>query len=96
MPRPAPSLPAALRPFVERVERLRARTSADARLARRLQSGVEASGLAVSGLAFYVHDGVVSVYGGVADGAAREAVMDVIVEPPGVQRVIDHLRVGDA
>ena len=96
MPRSDSAPPPALRSFAERVERLRARTSSDARLARRLRGGAEASGLSVSGLAFYVHDGVVSVYGGVADGAVREAVLDVVCGQPGVQRVVDHLRVGDA
>ena len=94
MSRTALRLPPALRSYVERAQRLRARTTADAGLARLLEGGVAEAGLAVRGLAFYVHDGVVSIYGGVADGEAREAVLDVVCEQPGVQRVVDHLRIG--
>ena len=86
----------ALRSLADRTRLLKSRTSDDARLAGRLREGVEASALRVAGLAFYVHDGVVSIYGGVANGADREAVIDVVVEQKGVQRVIDHLRIGDA
>ena len=86
----------ALRSFVERAQRLRVRTTSDARLARLLQSAVESADLPVRGLAFYVHNGVVSVYGSVPGPEAREAVMDVLVEQPGVLRVVDHLRIGEA
>lgn len=92
MPRPA--LPPALRSLIERTRRLRERTSSDARLARALQRDVERADLEVSGLSFYVHDGVISIYGGVADAKTREAVLDVVVDQDGVQRVIDHLRIG--
>ena len=96
MSRTGPRLPPALRSYVERAQQLRARTTADARLARVLRSEAEGAGLAVRGLAFYVHDGVVSIYGGVTSSEDREAVLDVVCEQPGVQRVIDHLRVGEA
>ena len=91
--RPAPKLPPGLRSLVERARRSKARTAADADLARRLQDGVEAAG-AADGLAFYVHDGVVSVYGDAATAAARDAILDAVVAQAGVRRVVDHLRVG--
>ena len=90
------SLPPALRALVDRTRQLRTRTTADARLAKALRDRVEAADLAVSGVAFYVTDGVVSLYGGVPNGDVREAVIDVVVEEPAVQRVVDHLRIGDA
>ncbi|MDT7857272.1 BON domain-containing protein [Rubrivirga sp. S365] len=91
-----PRLFSGLRAAVARAQRRRTQTSADADLAHALHDGVEAAGLAARGLAFYVHDGVVSVYGDVADRAAREALIDVVVEAPGVQRVVDHLRIEGA
>lgn len=94
-PGPVPRFLSGLRAAVARVRRRRAQTSADAGLARALHDRVEAAGLPASGLAFYVHDGVVSVYGGVADRAAREALIDVVVEARGVRRVVDHLRIGE-
>ena len=89
-------LPPALRALVERHQSQRARTTADRSLARRLRDGVRQSGAAVSGLVFYVHDGAVSVYGTVADAAARDAVVAIASQMPGVRRIVDHLAVGDA
>ena len=96
MSRPPSKLPPALRSLVDRVRQLKTRTAADADLARRLRGGVEGAGVAVEGLAFYVHDGVVSVYGDVPTAASREAVLDAVVAQGGVLRVVDHLRVGEA
>ncbi len=90
------SLSPALRSLVDRTRRFRSLTSADARLSRQLRDRVQGSDLAVSGLAFYVDGGVVSIYGGVPNGDVREALIDVVVEQPEVQRVVDHLRIGDA
>ena len=92
----ARALSPALRSLVDRTRRLRGRTSSDARLAARLRDGVEGQGLRVRGLAFYVHDGVVSIYGVASHDDVRESVIDAVVEQPGVQRVIDHLRIGEA
>lgn len=89
-------LPPALRDLVERHQTRRARTTADGSLARRLRDAVRSSGLAAPGLAFYVHDGAVSVYGDVAGASAREAVIEVAAGQPGVRRIVDHLRVGAA
>ena len=89
-------LPPALHALVERHQTRRARTVADRSLARRLHHGVRQSGAAASGLAFYVHDGAVSVYGAVPDAAARDAVIAAASRTPGVRRIVDHLRVGDA
>ena len=89
-------LPPALRGLVERHQANRARTTADRSLARRLRDGVRQSGVAVKGLAFYVHDGAISIYGAVADAGAREAVVTLAASQPGVRRIVDHLSVGDA
>ncbi len=89
-------LPPALRVRVGRHQTLRARTASDRSLALRLRDGVRRSGAAVSGLAFYVHDGVVSVYGVAADAAARGVVVSLASGLPGVRRVVDHLQIGGA
>ena len=89
-------LPAALRSLVDRHQANRAKTTADRSLARRLHDGVRQSGVAVGGLAFYVHDGAISVYGSVPDAAARDAVVAVAAGLPGVRRIVDHLRLAEA
>ena len=87
-------LPPALRAVLERHQTHRARTTADRSLARRLRDAVRQSG-GPAGLAFYVHDGAVSVYGPVADAASRDAVIASVSALPGVRRIVDHLQVGD-
>ncbi len=89
-------LPPALQSLVDRHQSHRARTTADRSLARRLRDGVRQSGVDVKGLAFYVHDGAVSIYGAVADRPAREAVVTLAASQPGVRRIVDHLSIGDA
>lgn len=86
-------LPPVLRALVDRHQSLRARTTADRSLARRLCDAVRQSGLPIAGLAFYVHDGAVSVYGSVADGPARETIVSLAASMPGVRRIVDHLTV---
>lgn len=93
---PALPLPPALRAAVEAHNDRRAKTSADRSLARRLQDGIAGAGLDAGGLALYVHDGAVSVYGTVADAAAREALLTAVTAQPGVRRVVDHLRFAEA
>ena len=90
------ALPPALRAAVEAHQERRAKTTADRSLARRLQVGVAEAGLEVGGLALYVHDGAVSIYGTVPDAAAREALLTVVTAQPGVRRVVDHLRFAEA
>ncbi len=89
---PGFGLPPALRSLVERHQALAARTASDRTLARRLRASVGASGVEVEGLAFYVHDGAISIYGAVRDTPAREAVVALVASQPGVRRVVDHLR----
>ena len=88
-------LPPALRALVERHQSQRARTTADQSVARRIKAALTGVGLA-AGLAVYVHDGAVSLYGTVADGAAREAVVSAVAGLPGVRRIVDHLRLAEA
>lgn len=89
-----PALPPVLRALVERHQERRAKTTADKSLARRLMAAVRAADVPVSGIALYVHDGAVSIYGTVADGAEREALLGVASAQPGVRRIVDHLHVG--
>ena len=89
-------LPPALRVLVDRHQALRARTTADRSLARRLRDGVRPLGAAAAGLSFYVHDGAVSVYGTVGDASAREVVIALASGLPGARRIVDHLQIGDA
>ena len=89
-------LPPALRALVDRHQAARAKTTADKSLTRRLRDGVRASDVKVKGLAFYVHDGAISLYGTVPDAAAREALLAIVTRLPGVRRIVDHLRLGDA
>ena len=90
------ALPPALRAAVEARQQRRAKTTADRSLARRLRDGVLEAGVEVGGLAFYVHDGAVSMYGTVRDAAAREVLLAVVTTQPGVRRVVDHLRFAEA
>lgn len=85
-------LPPALRALIERHQQNRAKTTADQSIARRLRDGVRQSGVEVSGLAFYVHDGAVSIYGTVPDQAARDRLLAAAAGQPGVRRIVDHLR----
>ncbi len=96
MSAPAIALPAPLRAAVDAHQQRREKTTADRSLARRLQAGVAEAGLDVGGLAFYVHDGAVSMYGTVRDAEAREALLAVVTTQPGVRRVVDHLRFAEA
>ena len=86
-------LPPSLRALVERHQQRRAKTSADKSVARRLRQGIRSAGLSASGLAIYVHDGAISLYGTVHDEAAREALLGVASSQPGVRRIVDHLRI---
>ena len=87
-------LPPALRAVVERHQAHRARTTADRSLARRLRDVARPMD-GVAGLAFYVHDGAVSVYGTV-DAASRDVVIAMVSGLPGVRRIVDHLQIGSA
>lgn len=89
-------LPPALRELVDRHQTHRALTTADRSLARRLRDSVRQSGVAVVGLAFYVHDGAISIYGGVRDVPSREAIVTLAASQPGVRRIVDHLHIDDA
>lgn len=89
-------LPPAVRALVERHQSHRARTTADQSLARRLRAGIQSEGLAVSGLAFYVHDGAISLYGIVPDAQSREDIVAIASSQPGVRRIVDHLRLAEA
>lgn len=89
-------LPPALQALVDRHHLHRAKTTADRSLARRLREAVRESGVPVHGLAFYVHEGAISIYGSVRDAAAREALLAVATQQPGVRRIVDHLRIGEA
>ena len=50
------------------------------------QCGVDPMGLAI-----YVHNGAVSVYGDVPDEDTRDALLTVATSQPGVRRIVDHL-----
>ena len=86
-------LPPALRSVVESFQQRRTKTTADRSLARRLHDAVRTAKLGVRGLAFYVHDGAVSIYGSLSDEATREALLCIVTRQPGVRRVVDHVRV---
>lgn len=86
-------LPPAIRSVVEGFQQRRTKTTADRSLARRLSDSVRRADLGVRGVAFYVHDGAVSIYGTVADEGVREGVIVVVTRQPGVRRVVDHLHV---
>lgn len=89
-------LPPALRHAVGRYQERRARTAADRQLARRLDAALAAAPDGTSGLAAYVHNGAISLYGTVPTDAAREAVLSLAAAQPGVRRIVDHLAVADA
>ena len=89
-------LPPALRAVLDAVEARRSRTVTDRSLARRLHAAMRADGLPTTGVAFYVHDGAVSIYGTIADETARGALIAAAARAPGVRRIVDHLRVGPA
>ena len=89
-------LPPALRAVVDRFQERRARTATDRSLARRLHAALLQDRTGASGLALYVHNGAVSVYGTVSDEAAREGVLSVLAAQPGVRRIVDHLHTADA
>jgi hypothetical protein len=81
-----------LRALVQALQERRARTMADRELARRVRDAIDrASSGAAHGLSFYVHEGTISVYGSVRDGAAREVLLGLAADQPGARRVIDHL-----
>lgn len=85
-----------LRTFLQSVQDRRDRTTADRELARRLQASVEAAGLEVYGLSFYVHDGSIAVYGLVRTEAMRERILSLLAEQPGARRIHDHLHLPPA
>lgn len=89
-------LPPALRAVLDAVEARRTKTVTDRSLARRLHAAMRADDLPTTGVAYYVHDGAVSIYGTVADEAARAALITAAARTPGVRRIVDHLRVGPA
>ena len=89
-------LPASLRALVAGVQARRTRTTTDRSLGRRLHAALAACGLPPCGLSVYVHDGAVSLYGGVPDEATREAYVALAAAQPGVRRIVDHLRVANA
>lgn len=87
-------LPPALRAVLDAVEARRTRTVTDRSLARRLHAAMRADGLPTTGVAFYVHDGAVSIYGTIADESTRAVLITAAAKAPGVQRIVDHLRIG--
>lgn len=89
-------LPPSLRALVAGFQSRRSRTTTDRSLARRLHAAIGASGLPPCGLSAYVHDGAISLYGGVPDEATREGYVALAAAQPGVRRIVDHLRVADA
>jgi osmotically-inducible protein OsmY len=89
-------LPPAVRLVVDRFQHRRALTATDRSLARRLHAALGQDRTGASGLALYVHNGAVSVYGTVASESVREAVLHVAAAQPGVRRIVDHLHTGDA
>ena len=89
-------LPPLLREMVERHQMRRTKTTADKSLARRLRGALRSADLSARGIALYVHDGAVSIYGAVADAAEREALLGVVSAQPGVRRIVDHLQIGEA
>ena len=89
-------LPPSLRQLLDRRQERRTQTTADRSLARRLRDGLKTAGVTATGLAFYVHDGTVSVYGEVRDAGVREGVLSVAAAQPGVRRILDHLQIADA
>lgn len=89
-------LPPALRLVVDRFQERRARTATDRSLARRLHAALVGGATGAAGLALYVHNGAVSIYGTVPTEAVREAVVTCAAAQPGVRRIVDHLHTGDA
>lgn len=88
-------LPASVRALIDSFQNRRAHTTTDRSLAKRLRRTVDQCGVEPLGLAFYVHNGAVSVYGTVPDESAREALLTVATSQPGVRRIVDHLVVLD-
>lgn len=86
-------LPTALRSRLDRLREARERTITDRSTARRIRRALAAAPLGPLGLALFVHDGAVSVYGSVPGESVREQIVALVVEQPGVRRVVDHLRV---
>ena len=89
-------LPPSIRSLVEQRLSLRSRTTADKSLAKRLRAGIQNAGVGAVGVAFYVHDGAVSLYGTVASAEVREDLIAVASAQPGVRRIVDHVRLTDA
>ncbi|WP_179271073.1 BON domain-containing protein [Rubricoccus marinus] len=89
-------LPGPLRALIEGFQERRARTTADKSLALRLKDAMTREQVTARGLSFYIEHGAVAVYGNVADGAEREAILGLIARQPGVTRIVDHLRLADA
>jgi osmotically-inducible protein OsmY len=87
-------LPAPVRALLGAVQHRRTLTAGDRSLARRVHSALGNS--PTRGLSLYVNNGAVSVYGSVADDAAREGVLAVLAAQPGVRRIVDHLTLADA
>ena len=89
-------LPLRLRHVVDRFQERRARTAADRSLARRLHAALAAGTTGAAGLALYVHNGAISLYGTVPTDTVREALMALAAAQPGARRIVDHLVVADA
>ncbi len=85
-------LPGPLRSIIEGFQERRARTTADKSLALRLKDTMAREGSAARGLSFYIEHGAVAIYGNVASGAEREAILSLVARQPGVTRIVDHLR----
>ncbi len=89
-------LPPALRATLGRLQERHERTLTDRSLARRLEAAMKADAPHARGLAFYVHDGAIAVYGDVPDDETRADVLAVASAQPGARRIVDHLHIASA
>jgi len=94
-PRSAFALAPPIRALVKSLQERRARTAADRELARRVRDAISRATSGAAGLSFYVHEGTVTVYGAVRDGAMREAILRVAAAQPGALRIIDQVADAD-
>lgn len=88
-------LPPSVRLVVDRFQERRARTTTDRSLAGRLHAAMAPSDIGGVGLALYVHNGAVSVYGTLPSDSAREALLALAAAQPGVRRIVDHTGLAD-
>lgn len=82
--------------MLQTLQERRNRTAVDRELARRLHHAVEQAKLNVRGLAFYIQDGSIAVYGSVRTETLREAVLSLVADQPGTRRITDHLQLAAA